>query len=409
MTNVAESVESAEATRRIPALDGLRGLAILLVMIFHFTRLPILNLPGFDPSGLSAFDVAWVKVVGVGWTGVNLFFILSGFLITGILYESKGPIVAYFRNFYARRVLRIFPAYFAFLLVLFFLLPVLMPSESDGIQFIRNQQVWFWTYLLNIHHYIDPRSLFGPTYLYGHIWSLMVEEQFYLVWPVVVLLFNRRLLIAVAVAMIVTAFTLRIVLLAQGDFPLLIYSFTPTRMDDLAIGALIALLVRGAETRRYLAMFAWPVAGISLIGLIVLFFARSGLPALDPWILRAGLTLIGLFFGGLFAGVILSPPTGVPRAVLSHPYIRWLGRYSYAIYIIHLPVVNLLLRHTDLAQSVPDVFGSYVPRAIVTAAVATVITFALALASWRLVESPFLRLRTRFPQKSATLVLQKTE
>jgi len=269
--------------------------------------------------------------------------------------------------------------------------------------------MWFWTYLANIQWYLKPASAFGPSYLYGHIWSLMVEEQFYLVWPVVVLLFNRRLLIAVTVAVIVTAFTLRIVLLAQGDHPLLIYSFTPTRMDDLAIGALIALLVRGVETRRLLAMFAWPVAGISLVGLIALYIARSGLPAFDPWVLRAGLPLIGLFFGGLFAGVILSPPTSMGRAIFNQPHLRWLGKYSYALYVIHVPVVNLLLRHTDLAQSVPDVFGSYVPRAIVTAAVAAAITFVLALASWRFVESPFLRLRSRFPQKSATLVLQKTE
>ena len=180
-------------------------------------------------------------------------------------------------------------------------------------------------------------------------------------------------------------------------------------MDDLAIGALIAMLIRGAETRRYLAMFAWPVAGISFAGLIVLHIARGGLLFVDPWVLRIGLTLIGLFYGGLFAGVILSSPTSMARAIFSQPHLRWLGKYSYAIYIIHVPVVGILLQHTGLDQSVPEVFGSYVPRAMVITAVAAPITLALSLVSWRLIEGPFLRLRSRFPQKSATLALQKTE
>ena len=112
--------------------------------------------------------------------------------------------------------------------------------------------------------------------------------------------------------------------------------------------------------------------------------------------------MIGVFFGSFLTGVILSPPSGRFSRLLSQPVMTWLGKYSYAIYLIHFPLVNLMLRHTTFYNSFPEVFGSVVPRAIAFGLICTALTIALALLSWQLIESQFLKLRARFPQASGT-------
>lgn len=150
-------------------LDGLRGFAILLVLCSHLVSLP--------PGGRSPFvDRLVGMILGLGWVGVDLFFVLSGFLITGILVQSRGG-PHYFRNFYARRSLRIFPLYYLFLAIATFISPLLLSPES--ILTLPKEHAWvYWLYLSN----------FGgkPSEAFAHTWSLAVEEQFYLVWPAIV-------------------------------------------------------------------------------------------------------------------------------------------------------------------------------------------------------------------------------
>ena len=140
-----------------------------------------------------------------GWIGVDLFFVLSGFLITGILYDAKGG-PHYFRNFYMRRSLRIFPLYYAFLILIFAVMPLLRASGADHV----GKQVWMWTYLSNV--------LFARVGWEGmpahttHLWSLAIEEQFYLLWPLLVWLASRRRLIQLCVGSIAVAFATRLVL-----------------------------------------------------------------------------------------------------------------------------------------------------------------------------------------------------
>ena len=229
------AVEVAGPSRRhVPALDGVRGMAIVLVLVSH---LMLFN----DHTG-SRFGDSLSALRGLGWVGVDLFFVLSGFLITGILFDTlQDP--HYFRSFYMRRFLRIFPLYYGFL---FFLL--VLGHWGPGMHFEWNgRQYVLLTYLQNTGIWF-PVTDFHPGVWadLDHFWSLAVEEQFYVFWPLLVFLVRgRRRIIALALALSGIALLLRIALYVHGSSPLLIFMLTPCRMDTLLVGGLAALVVRG--------------------------------------------------------------------------------------------------------------------------------------------------------------------
>lgn len=216
--------------RHFPELDGLRGLAILMVLLFHYATL----LPSFV-----------LPVFGQGWAGVQLFFVLSGFLITGILLDSKGQ-EHYFRNFYARRTLRIFPLYYGVLSVLLIALLVFrlgfpqVWAHKHLAPLLWSYQPWLWTYTANIQMAIHNKVMF----LVGHFWTLCVEEQFYLVWPLVVFAFSRKTVLRICVALIAGALVIRLTLTGLGAGGGTNFVLTPCQMDSLAAGALVATLIR---------------------------------------------------------------------------------------------------------------------------------------------------------------------
>jgi peptidoglycan/LPS O-acetylase OafA/YrhL len=176
---------------RLPTLDGLRGVAILLVLLSHLTLYS-------EMSTTTLLDRAYQRATLAGWVGVDLFFVLSGFLITGILLDLKGS-SRFFRTFYARRVLRIFPLYYAFLAIFYIALPQLLSSKDQVLRLLADQK-WYWLYLQNLQMARDGWPV--PKYL-AHFWSLAVEEQFYLIWPLGVLKYGRRGLIAVCLTAMV--------------------------------------------------------------------------------------------------------------------------------------------------------------------------------------------------------------
>ena len=387
-----QATASQTRTSRIPALDGVRGVAILLVLFLHFSGAPSASI------GLPAafVDKAWLRFAGVGWVGVDLFFVLSGFLITSILYDAKGPALAFFKNFYARRALRIFPVYYAMLVFLFFVLPWVIPGEEAASAKLRETQLWLWFYLINIQGYVDSTSLAGTIHLVAHLWSLAIEEQYYLVWPLIVFLFGRRSLIAITAVLFVAAVAVRFAMIANGDAAIHVVVLLPARMDALAVGSGIALLVLSQQGRAFLSAVAWPVTGAAFVGLVALFIYKHGLTPADPTVARVGLSLVAVFFGGVVAAVVLAPPASTLARILSWQPLRVLGKYSYAIYVIHFPVVAILVRHTNFASDISSWAGFQLPGIIAAGLVALAITLALTLLSWRLIETPYLNLRSSF-------------
>jgi peptidoglycan/LPS O-acetylase OafA/YrhL len=366
---------------RIPALDGIRGIAILLVMAHHFVQF-------LEP----ARPVDWV-VLGPargGWAGVDLFFVLSGFLITGILYDTRNA-RNYFGSFYARRILRIFPLYYAALALVFFVPPLI---RIDLLEHTSSHWPWFWLYASNVLTAIEG---WHSRYL-QHFWSLAIEEQFYLVWPLLVYLLPRRWLIGLSVGVLMLAATMRGVLFHAGAGATANFTSTVTRADALAMGAIVALLVRDPSSRNYLRRFApWvcrlavPAAAITL-----LWSGQVAWQVWGPLGQVGGYTLVGLASAAAVAwSVTGSPATSLNRLFRSRA-LGFMGRYSYGIYVIHMPV-DTALRALDLhAMHLGSHLGMLTPALVLYPVIAGAVTIGLALVSWHLVERPFLALKGNF-------------
>jgi peptidoglycan/LPS O-acetylase OafA/YrhL len=377
--------------QRLATLDGIRGIAVLLVMAFHFDRYgPVQNPPEI------LIDRAVVGVARIGWMGVDLFYVLSGFLITGILCDSAGA-PHYFRNFYARRCLRILPVYYLTLAVFLIALPGMFPAHA-GLQALQGEGIWYWTYLINERIARTGWPDFGAL---GHFWSLAVEEQFYLVWPVLILLATRRATLRICLALIPLALLLRAALWMRGE-PDAAFVLTAARLDALAVGAFIALIVRlEGLSRRAVSQARWWAIGSGL-ALVVTYSATSGLSTDNSVAMTLGLTLLATLFGSMLVLVLAAAGRGFFGRLLSTPPLRFFGKYSYAMYVAHHP----LLFFIPLSVSVwfgrlPLVQGSQLPARLAFSCAALIATIVLAMASWHLWEKHFNSLKDRFRYGSA--------
>lgn len=368
----------------IPALDGIRGIAILLVLGTHFY-----NYDGLPPPTLLV-DRALSTITAVGWIGVDLFFVLSGFLITGILYDAKGC-EHYFRNFYARRVLRIFPVYYVALVVFLVVLPYIDP-DNRRLLALQADSFWYWTYLTNVRIALAGFPWFGAL---GHFWSLAIEEQFYLAWPAVVFLFGRSNLIRVCLLCIGAAFALRL-LLILGGYGTAAYVLTPARMDALAMGACIALIARGPGGLAPLARVAQPVAIVSAAVLIAIFVWRQGLLPWDPLMKTIGHTLLGTLFSAMLVLALMSRDQAAWGRVCTSSTLRFFGRYSYGLYVFHHPILYFSPATWLFLDQVPLVFGSLLLKKLVFVSALMTVSIGLALLSWHLYEMRCLKLKRLF-------------
>ncbi len=380
------SVRPLNLGSRIPALDGIRGIAILLVMLFHFSY----------HGGMRPFlfvDEVFFAISYIGWCGVDLFFVLSGFLITGILLDTKGS-NNFFRNFYIRRSLRIFPLYYGVLVLLFLVLPRFVPLSSTFHSLLKSQG-WYWSYLVNVQIGFDDWPRF---YAVQHFWSLAVEEQFYLIWPVIVFLFGRRELIVICLACIVSSIAIRGGLLFWG-YPVAAFVLTPARMDALAVGSFLAAMARGPNGLGSLSRWAWPVAGSAAAALSAIILWRRGLYQHDMVVRTIGHTLLTLLFGAVVSIGITSPKRSAFERIFSHRSLTSFGRYSYALYIFHHPIGFALAQKVFSARTIPAFMGSQLPGQILFIVVATGLSLTLAWLSWHLYEARFLELKKLFPYR----------
>ncbi len=331
-----------------PELDGVRAVAIAMVMAFH---LGVDYFPG---------------PVSLGQTGVDLFFVLSGFLITGILLKAPQRDWHEVRTFYIRRSLRIFPLYYVTLIVVWTWL-------------MRDHVSWdVWVYLQNItitfHGFMR-----GPT----HFWSLAVEEQFYLVWPFIVLFVPRRYLGKILAAMIATAFLIRIPMLHAG---LSVFYFTFSRMDALAAGATLALLQWRGQLARCRRMFT----AILVLG-IVLIIIEARIAAGGHHEFTMQLTRYSVFAATYAAaiGLLLTAGRNIISRVLSSSPLRFIGRISYGLYVFHPLVFTWVLRRFA-TQPTP-----------IRALLAIAATFACALISWYGMERYLIGLKDKLAPERA--------
>jgi peptidoglycan/LPS O-acetylase OafA/YrhL len=361
---------------QMPVLDALRGVAIMLVLVHRFNVTT-------DPVSLPAR--ALYALMEGGWVGVQLFFVLSGFLITGILLDSRGS-RSYYRAFYARRTLRIFPLYYAVLAVAFVVVPLVTGRQPEGYQ----HQAWLWIYLSN---WVSP---FGVgVAAFPHFWSLAVEEQFYLVWPFVVRVASRRALPILCALLIVIALLSRFVLRAMHVTPGAPYSFTICRVDALAMGALAAWALRVPALARKLEsrQRALGIATIALflVGAVV----TRGYPREGFATQTVGYSILAFVaLVALVLGVLAQARGGRTAARLAPSLLRSLGKYSYGMYIFHVLV------HHEIGVPLLARLGYVHPGTGVMLAynaAMCALTYAIAVASYHLWEKHFLGLKRYFP------------
>jgi peptidoglycan/LPS O-acetylase OafA/YrhL len=273
-------------------------------------------------------------------------------------------------------------------------------GRQAAIPNLRENQFWFWTYLVNIWSAITPLHS-DLAIVHSHFWSLAVEEQFYLVWPAVVLVFGRRRLMGVCAALAAGALVLRFFLTsdAAGSFAQLnaAHVLMPARMDTLALGAFIALAVRGSGEMARLVRWAPIVAGAALLALVALFVAEDGLTPLDHRVATIGLSLLALLFAALLVMAVSAPPKALLHRLFAHPALRFAGRYAYALYVFHLLIAFDLAVVWNEHGLVRTVAGSQLPANLVFSAAGTSIALMLAWLSWHLYEKQFLKLKRFVP------------
>jgi peptidoglycan/LPS O-acetylase OafA/YrhL len=377
--------ESPKVNARIPELDGLRGAAILWVLLGHYFNFS----PGANhhPLGLVRHLYVYMEryALAPGWAGVDLFFVLSGFLIGGILLDAKGS-PAYFKAFYARRFYRIIPIYYLWILsylVVMALAGSFLRTHTEGsgpeAPYQIAIQLLFLQNLGLVSYSATAVTWFAST------WSLAVEEQFYLVVPLVMRKLSTRALYAFLGLVIVLAPPLRI--WCHYRFPglNLAYTLMPCRADDLALGILAALFWRNHRFRSWIHLerALYGLLGISIFGLA----------GLSPWfrfsasiqMQSLGYTSIGIFFVLILLLAILKP-TG-PIAFLARlGFLREFGRISYCLYLIHETI--RFLCDIFLRMSVKHLESW---EGIAMSAVAALISYAIARASWTYFEHPLLQ------------------
>ncbi|MBI3273338.1 MAG: acyltransferase [Planctomycetes bacterium] len=370
---------------RVPELDGVRGLALLLVVLWHYVTCQLYAARFADPGPwLSAATAA----TRLAWSGVDLFFVLSGFLLGGILLDHRDS-SNYFAVFYLRRLCRIVPLYTAWVLLF---LVLALQYQGGAARWLVGRPFPAWAYLTYTQNFLmTDRGDFGPHWL-GMTWSLAIEEQFYLVLPLLIRLVSPRVLPWLLGALVASAPVFRVALYVThpheglGGFLLL-----PGRWDSLFTGVLVAWFLRRAGAAVALRA--------RLRALRVLFVVLlAGATAFTAWNYEsgsAGMTGVGhtwlaAFYACGLVLVVVGPPGSLLRRLAASPPLRRLGTVSYGVYLFHQGVSGLL--HGWLRGESPRLRNW---ECAGVTALAALVTMVLAELSYRFFEQPLTRLGHR--------------
>jgi peptidoglycan/LPS O-acetylase OafA/YrhL len=343
---------------RAPALDGLRGIAIAAVLVYHF-------------------DLEAAPLACLGWSGVELFFVLSGFLITGIVLDTRGE-RGWLARFWRRRAARIFPLYFALVALCLLLLPRLDHPKAEAFARIAGDETWYWLFLQNfsIASHGFRHAILDVT------WSLAIEVQFYLAWPLVVARLGAHRTVVACAALMAFSIALRLALTHLDAWDRAIYVLTPARLDSLMAGSALAAALRAGHW-NVVANAARPVLwGALAATALILAVDPTDLAWTSAWSQSIGYTLWAILFAALLARAWDAPRGSLLAGALCHPALVALGRYSYAMYLFAIPVRGLMRDAVLSPQG-----GA---QQLVFGIACFALTFVAAWASWHLLERRFL-------------------
>lgn len=368
--------------RHIPALDGIRGLAILLVLIDHL----------FWANSASGSKL--LELIGelreATYCGVNLFFALSGFLITGILLDTL-EIPHFFRTFYVRRSLRIFPLYYGFLIVLLLL--------TKPLHFVwSGWQYFFLTYTTNLALWRGGSPLNLSFFNIAHFWSLQVEEQFYLFWPVIVFRVRKvQSLIRISLGLCGIIFAIRVFLVAMRGHVgfnniFLPYSPTFSCADNILFGCALCALLR-SRWRDTVIRFVPRVLPVSALCLLGVFIENHGLDFTTSWVMPTiGFSLLGISATCIIAMTLVSGSR--TQGFFENSVLRFFGRFSYGIYVFHYSLDGAFT--APLRAYFNAHFHSKALSVVAAALLVGLLSVLVALVSYRFYENPFLKLKRFF-------------
>lgn len=355
-----------ESRQYYPALDGLRGLAILLVVVYH--------------------NFGFIDVFFFGWLGVDLFFVLSGFLITDILLKSLGK-KDYLKNFYIRRVLRIFPLYYLCLILFLIVLPKLnVPLDVD---YYRDNQVWLWTYLQN-WLYIFKNG--GGTEALHHLWSLAVEEQFYLIWPLAILVIKKptHLLLLLGVVLLSVIALRYIVWIYKIENLAYFNLYTFSRVDGICIGSMLALIVKinPGFLEKCNTAIVLVLAGFNFL----FYFINRYYDFAFPFLAIVGYTTFAILFA-LLVHEGIGGRNKLVNFIFNNRLMKFFGKISYGLYIYHWPVY--ILAHSSLQKwSASNI--TFINSQILAAFLSFCIAILISIISYRYFESIFVKWKQKF-------------
>jgi peptidoglycan/LPS O-acetylase OafA/YrhL len=370
-------IQVAKATvrsdERVQVLDSWRGFAMCAVFLIH-CAVGTASLLGDKFSLCLVFR----NLAGFGHIGLHIFFVLSGYLSTRILLQTQTS-KHYYANWYARRCLRIFPLYYAFLIFCLVVVPCALGPEAYRFFGLKHGIGWLWVYGTNIYQSVHRNWCYGQL---SHLWSLAVEEQFYLLWPLVVRFLPPARLTRFSVGLLSTSIILRLYFaLFQHDY-FVPRVFTLCNMDCIAGGAIVAILIN-TRSREYCLRAGKMLLAISTVALPAYFITGYG----SPNIVSAFAPLAtGIASCGVILHTVSQPGSCKPWFDKA---LAWVGRYSYGIYLVHYPILGLVLKTLPVRMTP-------IPEMIVVTTIVGALSLAIAYASYEFYEKRFLKLKLKF-------------